>query len=82
MAAGGAFILKRLRGRGSDSEEQISRRLVAAKREIEAAEFYHYWLVNDDLEAAVERFKSILIAERTRRSDRSALRAAFLGANK
>jgi len=70
----GVFVLppdfgslrERLRGRGSDSEEQISRRLDLAR--VEAAEFVHYdyLLVNDDLDRAARELRAIVDAERLR----------------
>jgi guanylate kinase len=57
-------LRQRLTGRGSDSVEQVERRMRAAAAEIAAANFYHYRLVNDDLERAVETLRCILVAER------------------
>jgi guanylate kinase len=58
----------RLRNRAQDSEEVIQRRLVAAGREIENYHKYDYILVNDRLERSIEALKSIVLAERLRRS--------------
>jgi guanylate kinase len=58
----------RLRHRAQDSEEVIQRRLVAAGREIENYHKYDYILVNDRLERSIEALKSIVLAERLRRS--------------
>ena len=44
---------RRLRGRGKDSPEAISRRLVRAKAEIEAKDEFNIQIVNDDLETAI-----------------------------
>jgi len=61
----------RLRNRsvaeGSLDEEEIARRLAKARGEIEAYRRYHYILVNDKLDYAVESLKAIVIAERARR---------------
>ena len=43
---------KRLRGRGTDSEEKIQERLAKAEREQDFANQFDYVLVNDDLERA------------------------------
>jgi guanylate kinase len=59
---------QRLRDRGLDSEEVIQRRLLNASREIENYSKYDYILVNDDLAESVESLKSILLAERLKRS--------------
>ncbi|MBD2497373.1 guanylate kinase [Nostoc sp. FACHB-280] len=44
---------KRIRGRGQDSEESISRRLVRAKAEVAAADEFDIQIVNDDFETAL-----------------------------
>jgi len=62
-----AIVLEqRLRGRSKDTEEQIRRRLEAAR--VEVAEFaqYEYVVVNDEVERAVDRLRSIVVAERSR----------------
>ncbi len=57
-----------MRTRSLDAEDVIQRRLVTATREIENYAKYDYILVNDRLEESVEALKSILLAERLRRS--------------
>lgn len=57
---------QRLRGRSQDSEEVIRRRLEIARREVGTAPEYDYVVVNDELDACVERVKSIVVAERAR----------------
>jgi len=59
---------QRLRDRGLDTEEVIQRRLLNASREIENYCKYDYILVNDRLDESTENLKSILIAERLKRS--------------
>lgn len=59
---------KRLRNRSLDAEEVIQRRLVTASREIENYYKYDYILVNDRLEESIDALKSILLAERLKRS--------------
>ena len=46
---------QRLRGRSKDTEEQILRRLEVARREVGEYAQYQYVVVNDDLDAAVDR---------------------------
>jgi guanylate kinase len=58
----------RLRNRGQNSQEDIERRMATARREIENYDKYDYILVNDRLEDSVEALKSIVLAERSRRS--------------
>ncbi len=57
---------RRLRGRGTESEESVRRRLANAAKEMEAAPVYTYLIINDRLEQAVLELKSIIIAERCR----------------
>lgn len=45
---------RRLRGRGTEDEEKIQKRLEAARVELSRKEEYDIRLVNDDLEAAVK----------------------------
>jgi guanylate kinase len=74
VAVVGIFVLppsadileRRLRGRSKDSEEQILRRLDVARQEVGEYASYDYVVVNDELETAVERLRSIVLAERTR----------------
>lgn len=54
---------KRLRGRGTETEEVIQRRLAIASRELAQADRYKYQVVNDDLDRAVEEIKHILRTE-------------------
>lgn len=61
-----AVLEKRLRGRGTDSEETIRLRLENAMGEMKAEPAYDYLVVNDDLEEAAEMLCSIIIAERSR----------------
>lgn len=62
-----AVILEqRLRGRSKDSEEQIARRLSVARQEVDEFEQYEYVVVNDQVDAAVDRLRAIVLAERAR----------------
>ena len=55
---------KRLRGRGTETEEQIQGRLQTAINEARAADFYRYIIVNDNLETAVNELDAIMTAEK------------------
>jgi len=57
---------QRLRGRSKDSEEAIQRRLHVARQEVAAFAEYDFLVINDELAAAVERLRSIVLAERAR----------------
>ncbi|EEG10509.1 guanylate kinase [Pseudogulbenkiania ferrooxidans] len=55
---------RRLRGRATDSEEVIQRRLAEARSEVDRAALYDYIVVNDDIERAKQDLISIIRAER------------------
>jgi guanylate kinase len=61
-----AVLEQRLRGRSKDSEAEIQRRLQVARDEVAAFTEYEFVVVNDDLTTAVDRLRSIVIAERAR----------------
>jgi guanylate kinase len=61
-------LRERLINRGVDSLEMVKFRLSKAKKDMEEASGYHYVIVNDQMEEAIERLKSIIVAERCRRS--------------
>jgi len=83
----GVFVLppsfevleRRLRGRSKDSEEAIRRRLATARQEIAAVEEYDYVVVNDELDACVQRLHGIVLAERSRRPAMAAVVEAIAG---
>jgi guanylate kinase len=52
-------LLRRLEERGSDSPEQIERRLAAASEELAAREEFPHRVVNDDLERAVNELAQL-----------------------
>lgn len=58
----------RLHGRGTDSEEVIEKRLAQITEELKMAHKYDYIVVNDVLEDAVRKTRSILEAERCKLS--------------
>ena len=66
-------LLRRLRGRASESEEVVQRRFNVAKREIEHYALFDYVLLNDGLDEAFARLEGIVLAERTKR-----IKKAFL----
>lgn len=68
---------RRLRGRASDDEETIKRRLQKARAEIEQYAFFDYMIVNDELDRASADLIGIIRAERCRRKIQ-ALRAEEL----
>jgi len=60
------ILERRLRGRSKDPEAAIQRRLQTARDEVAAYTEYDYVIVNDELEACVDRLRAIVLAERTR----------------
>jgi guanylate kinase len=57
---------RRLRGRGTESEESIKIRLENARIEMQSASEYEYMIVNDVFAEAVELLAAIILAERAR----------------
>ncbi len=55
---------KRLRGRGTETEEVIEKRLLRAGEEADGMDAYDYLVINDDLERCVEEIHSIVKAAR------------------
>lgn len=68
---------ERLKGRGSENDQSVVARLETAKAELAKAWNYDYILINDDLDAAVEDFRSIIKAERCRRENNPAFLREF-----
>jgi len=87
----GVFVLppsfeileQRLRGRSKDPEEAMQRRLQTARDEVAAFVEYEYVIVNDELEACVERLNAIVLAERAKlryvREDAERIVGSFIG---
>jgi guanylate kinase len=76
----GVFVLppsldvleRRLRGRGTDNEESVARRLRDARVELTHYGLFDYVVVNDDLDAASAELEAVVVAERARRWRRAA----------
>ncbi len=62
-----AELERRLRGRGTDSEEVIAKRMQRAATEISHWGEYNYILINDDPDRCLGEIRAILKAERLRR---------------
>ena len=54
-------LKRRLRNRNTESEEVINTRIARAFKEIKEINNYDYVIVNDDIDKAVETFRSIMI---------------------
>ena len=62
------ILLTRLRGRGTESAESMSRRLKSAVEELKAVDLYGYLVVNEDLDEAVRDVSAIVDGEAKRLS--------------
>jgi guanylate kinase len=69
----GEVLLSRLAGRGSENQEKLLVRLRSARAELNEVGRYHYVVVNDDLELAVDQVSAIIDAEGLRHDRVSAL---------
>ncbi len=58
---------RRLRSRGTDSDDVIADRMARAKSEIGHWDGYDYVLINDDIESCFAQVREILTAERLKR---------------
>lgn len=67
------ILENRLRSRGTDSEDVITKRMDRARAEISHWDGYDYVVINDDIEACFEKVRTILDAERMRRSRQTGL---------
>jgi guanylate kinase len=56
---------RRLRGRGTESEEGLAERLAAAERELAQASWFDHRVINDDLDRAVAEVTAIIERSRT-----------------
>ena len=54
-------LARRLKDRGTDTDEEIAKRLKIAEQEIACLGDYDYKIINNDLETAVEELKGIII---------------------
>jgi guanylate kinase len=64
---------RRLRGRGTDSDEVIASRMARAASEISHWDGYDYVLINDEVDTCFAQVVHILAAERLRRSRQTGL---------
>lgn len=58
------ILEKRLKGRGTETEEVIAKRLSRAYEEAQGMDMYDYIVVNDDLEVCVDEVHSLVSAAR------------------
>jgi guanylate kinase len=62
------ILEKRLKNRAMDNENVIKTRIKRADAELQNSVWYDYIIINDDLDEALERVKSIVISNRCRNS--------------
>ena len=58
-------LAARLRGRGTEDEEKVRKRLETAKEELNSRDRFDYVVVNDEIDRAVRELQGILAARRT-----------------
>ena len=68
----------RLDKRGSETPESLMRRFRSAYGELGYLDEYHYLVVNDDVDRAVERIKAIIVAEKCRVTRNEDIKRALL----
>ena len=81
----GVFILppsveeleRRLRGRGTDSEDVIARRVLGARGEMRHVAEFDYVIINENLPAAIEDLVAVVRASRLRYANQEARQPAF-----
>ncbi len=59
-------LLSRLRGRGTETEEQIRLRFEQTAREIHYIKDYDYVITNDELDKAIEKINAIIDSQRVK----------------
>jgi len=57
-------LFKRLKGRKTDSDETVDRRMKQAFQELRESRWYDYVVVNDDIDSAIRAVESIIISFR------------------
>ena len=81
----GVFILppsveeleRRLRGRGTDSEDVIARRVLGARGEMRHVAEFDYVIINEELPAALEDLVAVVRASRLRYANQEARKPEF-----
>jgi len=63
-----ADLEARLRGRGTETDELVQKRLKRAYEEFTLIDHYDYIVVNDTVKGAAEQIKSIIVAENCRKN--------------
>ena len=66
-------LKERLTGRGSETEEQVTKRLKRAAEEASFIGNYDYIVVNDDLNTCIDTVNSVILSEKCKREKNGAL---------
>jgi len=59
-------LRERLKGRATEDDEKIKQRLIRARKEVKFFRFYDYFIINDDINKALQDLLTIINAERCR----------------
>ncbi len=59
-------LAKRLKGRATENDEKTKQRLIRAREEVKLLCFYDYFIINDDINKALQDLLTIINAERCR----------------
>jgi guanylate kinase len=59
-------LKQRLKSRGTETPEEIRERLEVSRQELEYADQYDYVVINDEIDSAVKKVRSIRTAEKCR----------------
>lgn len=62
-------LKSRIKGRGSETEETMAKRLGAALKEISCIDKYDYRVINEELQVAISRVRAIITAEQCKLND-------------
>ena len=71
-------LLKRLTGRGTDSQEVIDRRMQDAVSEMSHYGEFDYLIINDDFDCALQELRSVVLARRQRIAAQSQVQQKLL----
>jgi guanylate kinase len=71
-------LYDRIKKRGSESPESLMKRFRSAYEELGYLDEYHYLVLNEEVDAAVQRIKAIIHAEKCRVSRNEDLKKALL----
>jgi guanylate kinase len=62
-------LSERLRGRGTEDQEQLNLRLENAKRELMSWKMYDYLVINDSLDRAIDEISTIIAAQQLKKEE-------------